>query len=290
MLRLAAIAAAALFVFSGVKPATAADTRNVAYAPVPMDSWIVTVKANAVAQPRWVGSDMMSAFAYPSMSFRKASDKPKFSSPDDGITIDGLQMGGISLAPVFKYRAGRYNGSMAELTGIHDTRWTLEGGIAASAWIGENIRTKVEIRRGFRYKDGFEASFGADLVKSFSNWTVAIGPRLTLADASFMRNHFGVTARDASLNSKVWATSPPPGSSRSASTARRPISSTRPGRPPSTAAMTGWSAGIRRCRKMAASTGRMTWCVIAAANCRCASLPRKSPSSARSTVRRLASA
>ena len=208
MLRIAAIIVAALIVFSGIKPTSAADTRDMAFANVPMDSWIVTVKAHVVSQPAWTGSNAMSAFAYPSLSFRRANEKPRWSSPDDGITIDGMQMAGITLAPVFKYRAGRYNGSRPELFGIHDTKWTFEGGVAASAWVTPNIRARAEIRRGFRGKDGFEASFGADFVKSFRSWTFAIGPRVTLADASFMRNHFGVTHRDAFLNPKVTVYKP----------------------------------------------------------------------------------
>lgn len=208
MLRFAAICAAALFVILGIRPAPAADTREIAYAPVPMDAWIVTVKGHVVTSPRWTGSDEQTVFAYPSLSFRKANEKPRWSSPDDGITIDGMQMAGITLAPVFKYRAGRYDGQNASLRGIHDARWTLEGGVAASTWLGQNVRARVELRRGFRAKDGFEASFGADFVKSFSRWTVALGPRIAVADASFMRNHFGVTALDAFRNPSVTAYKP----------------------------------------------------------------------------------
>jgi outer membrane scaffolding protein for murein synthesis (MipA/OmpV family) len=211
MLRLAVVGLAALFVILGIRPSPAADTRNIAYAPVPMDAWIVTVKAHVITSPRWTGSDEQGLFAYPSLSFRKASEKPRWSSPDDGITIDGMQMAGITLAPVFKYRAGRYDGQHRELRGIHDARWTLEGGVAASTWLGQNVRARVELRRGFRAKDGFEASFGTDFVKSFRSWTVAIGPRLAIADASFMRNHFGVTPLDALRNPRVTAYKPQAG-------------------------------------------------------------------------------
>lgn len=205
MLRFAAVICAAFLVFSGVKPVRAADTTDLAFASKSMDTWIVTVKANTVVSPRWSGSQDMSFLAYPSLSFRKAGEKPRFSSPDDGISIDGISWGGLSLSPVFKYRGGRYDGQNKELHGIHDAKWTLEGGLQATYWIGSNIRTKVEIRRGFRGKDGFEASFGADFVQSFNNdkWTVAIGPRLALADSRFMRYRYGVTALDAKYNTKV---------------------------------------------------------------------------------------
>lgn len=211
MLRIAAIIIAALIVFSGVKPSSAADTRDIAFASTPIDTWIVTVKANAVAGPRWVGSDQFGFIAYPSMSFRRASEKPKFSSPDDGISIDGITMAGLSLSPVFRFKGGRSGKDHYELAGIHQTKWSIESGIQATYWIGENIRAKAEIRRGFRGKDGFEASFGADFVKSFGGWTVAVGPRLAIADASYMRYNFGVTAGDAMRNARVTEYKPAAG-------------------------------------------------------------------------------
>lgn len=204
MMRLIAGATAAFLVFSGYQPAKAADTTRMAFAPSTMDGYIVTVKGNILASPKYQGADPLSIIGYPSLSFRKAGETPKFSSPDDGIGFALYDQNRFSAGLVFRYKGGRYDGSDKDLRGIHDVRWTVESGGFVEAWAHENIRLRAELRRGFREKDGFAATLGMDWVKSFSGWTVAIGPRLAFADGSYMRHNFGVTARDAALNPRVW--------------------------------------------------------------------------------------
>ena len=203
MLRRLVLIVSAVAGFAGLGSARAADTTKVAFAPTTMDGYIVTIKGNVLASSKWDGAGVMSAIAYPTASFRKASSTPKFSSPDDGIGFGIVDTQQFTAGPVFRYRAGRYDGSDKDLRGIHDARWTVESGVFADAWITPNLRARMEVARGFRQKDGFTANMGLDLVNSFNSWTVAIGPRLVIADGSFMRNHFGVTARDALLNPRV---------------------------------------------------------------------------------------
>ena len=203
MVRLAVALLAAIVVFSGVKPSAAADTAKIAFAPVTMDSWIVTVKGNVFASPKWNGSKDVVPVFYPSASIRRNGEKPKWSSPDDGIGMDAYQNGNFSAGPVARLFGGRYWTGNQELRGIHKVPWTVEGGAFATYWVTPEVRLRGELRRGFREKDGFQASFGADVVQSFRSWTVAIGPRLTLADGSYMRTHFGVTNLDAARNIKV---------------------------------------------------------------------------------------
>ena len=203
MVRIAVALLAAVIVFSGVKPSAAADTSKIAFAPVTMDSWIVTVKGNLFASPKWDGSKNVTPVFYPSASLRRASEPPKWSSPDDGISLEAYQNGNFSAGPVGRIQTGRYWGTNSELRGIHKVPWTVEGGAFASYWLTPELRLRGELRRGFREKDGFQANFGADIVQSFRSWTVAIGPRLVVADGSYMRTHFGVTNEDAIRNLKV---------------------------------------------------------------------------------------
>lgn len=203
MLRLRSGLLSAATLIAGLLPATAADTRSVAFAPTTIDGYIVTVRVNAVTSPRWQGASLMSAIAYPSMSFRKASETPKFASPDDAIGFGIIKNDQFSIGPAFRYRSGRYDGGDKDLRGLHDVRWTVESGVYADVWINPNLRARGEIRRGFREKDGFTANLGLDLVNSFNSWTVAIGPRLAISDGSFMRHNFGVTQRDALLNPRL---------------------------------------------------------------------------------------
>lgn len=168
--------------------------------------WVVTVKGNLRVSPKWSGSDDHTFIGFPSLSFRRPGTTPRWSSPDDsiGYRIDMNDV--FSFGPVVSYRSGRYDGSNRELTGIHDVRWTLEPGVFLQVWaVPDTLRARIEIRRGFREKDGFVADIGADWVNKFGALTVAVGPRVSLADGSFMRNQYGVTELDAYRNGQVTA-------------------------------------------------------------------------------------
>lgn len=195
--------AASAVVLSGA--ALAADPVRMASNPTTADSWIVTVKVNAVTSPKWNGADANGFIVYPSLSVRKAGEPAKFSSPDDGIGFAILDSNGFSMGPVLRYRSGRYNGSNAELRGIHDVRWTVEPGVFANYWITPNLRVHGELRHGVRTADGLRASFGLDVVNTFGAWTLAIGPRLALANGHAMRTNYGVTVQDAAWNPNVYA-------------------------------------------------------------------------------------
>ncbi len=193
----------AVFAILASGAALAADTSRIATNPATADSWIVTVKVNAVTSPKWTGSDANGFIAYPSLSFRKAGEPVKFSSPDDGIGMAIVDSGSFSMGPVVRYRAGRYNGSNAELRGIHDVRWTVEPGVFANLWLTPNFRARAELRHGVRSEDGLHANFGVDAVNTFGAWALAIGPRLSLANGHYMRTNYGVTAQDAAWSPRV---------------------------------------------------------------------------------------
>ncbi|HRJ69083.1 MAG TPA: MipA/OmpV family protein [Beijerinckiaceae bacterium] len=194
---------ACAFAMTVAGSAMAAD-KPTPYTPTPASGWIVTVKANAVSGPKWDGADTNGFIAYPSLSFRRAGTKPKWSSPDDGIGFSLVDTGPFEMGPVARIRSGRYNGGDWRLAGIHDVKWTVEPGVFANFWITPNLRARAEARHGFRSQDGFHANFGLDWVQAFDRFTFAIGPRLEVADSKFMRTNFGVTALDASRNALVW--------------------------------------------------------------------------------------
>lgn len=166
--------------------------------------WVVTVEGNVVVSPKWSGADKYSPIAFPSLSLRRPGEVPVWSSPDDSVSYRMPINEIFSIGPVIAYRSGRYTGGNRELTGIHDVRWTLEPGVFLQAWVVPNVlRARIEIRRGFRDKDGFVADIGADWVNQIGALSVGIGPRASFADGSFMRNQYGVTYQDAALNGQV---------------------------------------------------------------------------------------
>lgn len=167
--------------------------------------WVVTVKGNIGWTPKWDGANMNSLFGFPSASLRRPGEKPEWSSPDESVGYNIKVNDVFSLGPIVGYRAGRYVSGNRDLQGIHDTKWTLEPGVFFQVWAVPNVlRARIEIRRGFRAKDGFVADIGADWVNTFGDLTVAVGPRLSIADGSFMRYNYGVTLQDAFRNGQVY--------------------------------------------------------------------------------------
>ncbi len=197
----AAMLTAASF-FSGVARAESDFLQTIGLA----GPWIVTVKGTVATSPKWDGSHINTLFGFPSMSLRRPNEKPVWSSPDESVGYNIRVNEMFSLGPVIAYRAGRYNTGDRDLDGIHDTDWTLEPGLFMQAWIVPNVlRARIEVRRGFRAKEGFVADMGADWVNTFGNLAVAVGPRMSLGDGPFMRNYYGVTELDAARNAGVTA-------------------------------------------------------------------------------------
>lgn len=165
------------------------------------NAWLVTIKANVSVSPKWNGSDEFSGIGYPSVSFRRPWTAEEWSSPSDSIGFAFIDTNGFSLGVVGAYRGGRDSSSVERLIGLRDTRWTIEGGLFAQYWFApEFLRARLEVRRGFRSEDGFIADLGADLVHKYDRFTFALGPRVSVADGRFMRNHFGVTYEDSIRN------------------------------------------------------------------------------------------
>ena len=176
----------------------------VAVAPAPAANpygWLVTVNAKGVLSPKFAGASRLGFAGYPTLSFRRPGAPVIWSSPDDSIDFALIRTERLALGPALNFRSGRSARDNPELAGVHRTRWTLEGGVFADLWLLPNaLRARAELRRGFRREDGLVASLGADYVTQVGAWTLAAGPRLKLADARFMRLHFGVTADDAARN------------------------------------------------------------------------------------------
>lgn len=166
--------------------------------------WVVTANGKVVVSPRWSGSDKYSAIAYPTLSFTRPGEQREWESPDDSVSYRIPLNDVVSVGPVIAYRSGRYTTDDRNLAGIHDVRWTLEPGLFFQVWaVPKVLRARIEIRRGFRDKDGFVADLGVDWVNQIGGFTIGVGPRMSIADGSYMRNQYGVTFQDAALNGQV---------------------------------------------------------------------------------------
>ncbi len=192
---------------SALLPARAADPVFATPAVLP-SGWIVTVKGNLKVGPSYPGSDDLSFFGYPSLSFRRAGTPERFSAPDDGLSFSFLEDSAVRVGVVGRFQGGRYLEDNRELFGLKKIDWAVEPGLFLEYWPVEFLRARAEIRRGFNGHEGFVADLGLDVVQRFGAVTLSAGPRLSLGDDTFTRTYFGVTPLEAALNGQVAAYKP----------------------------------------------------------------------------------
>ena len=201
------IAVVVALAFSG--PALAADmASDLMTSPLPTSGWIVSLKLNGIVEPEFLGSDDYSGIGFPSFSFRKAGTPEGFAAADDGVDFSLFGNEYFSVGPVGRYASGRYNGASRELRGLDSIGWTVQLGAYGEVWPTEWLRGRLEVRHGLNGDTGFVADLAGDVVVRPGQWTLAIGPRMTLGDEQYMDTYFGVTKGAAARNGRVSAYSP----------------------------------------------------------------------------------
>lgn len=185
-------------------PAFAADVPQAdaqMFSAAPASGWIVTIKATAIAQPEYEGSDDYSAVAYPSISFRRADAPYRFSAPDDGISFGLVEFDKLRMGVVGRFRGERDNDG--ERSGLDEVDWTIEAGVFAEYWAFDWLRARVEVRRGFNGHEGFVADAGLDGVMNHGAWVLSAGPRIGFGDSEYMGTYFDVSADEAFDNAAI---------------------------------------------------------------------------------------
>lgn len=166
-------------------------------APVSSDQWIVTVKGTIGVSPAWPGADRLSFFGYPSIGYRKIGEKPRFTAPTDGASIELYDTSWLRAGAVVGYSGGRYSGQERRLWGLKDAGWSVQPGVFVDIWPADFLRLRGELRYAVGNAHGFVGMLGADLVQSVDRFTFAIGPRLKWGGQKFNNDMFGVRFQDA---------------------------------------------------------------------------------------------
>lgn len=172
------------------------------------EGWIVTVTGKVQAGPRYPGSDEITLFGYPSLSFRRIGEPKRFGTPDDGVSIALYDTMQFRAGLAGRFRGGRYLEDDRRLLGLDDVRWAVEPGVFVEFWPVDFLRARAELRHGVNGHHGFVADLGLDLVQRFGPATASIGPRLALGDSDFARAYFGVSTPESALNGIVEPYSP----------------------------------------------------------------------------------
>lgn len=104
---------------------------------------------------------------------------------------------GFTIGPSFRYVSERDSADHAALTGLDnvDAAFELGGRIAYTFGF---LRVHANLRQGFGGHDGLVGEAGLDLVAFPDSRTeIGVGPRLSYADADYMRTYFGVTPAES---------------------------------------------------------------------------------------------
>ncbi|EJN03144.1 MipA/OmpV family protein [Phyllobacterium sp. YR531] len=163
--------------------------------------WYLTLGAKGFVAPRYDGASDYRLLAAPVISLGRAGKSEKFSSLNDNASIGFVDTGVFRAGLTGKLVSGRDDDDSRDLKGLHDTDWGVEVGGFAEFYPTDNIRGRVEVRRGIGAHDGVVADFAVD---AFTDITptirVSAGPRATVATKDYFREYYGVNPAESAAS------------------------------------------------------------------------------------------
>ena len=197
--------------------------------------------------PNWEGAKTYSFLD--TLSFRASHRAHEWSAPDDGFDFSVYESRGFSFGPV----AATSSAGIAPTTRAGCSAFTTCAGASSRGLRrvladSRYVATRIELRHGSGFGDGFVADAAVDYLWHFGSATFAFGPRLGLGDQDFLRREYGVTLTDALQNGSCTPFKPDGGlrSAGVATSVTYDLSQAWSAVP--MAATTGWSRTPRRAR------------------------------------------
>lgn len=181
-----------------IEPACAADGETASKAH---PGFIVTLGASVESSPDYPGARRTGVSALPSIDIRRFGEVDELSALDDGIDYGLLDIAGFELGPVIGFR-DRRNSAAAGFPGLHDVSFDVDAGVFLQTWLlPDQLRFRTEIRQALTNGSGLEVDSGIDWFRRLGDdWTLAIGPRLSFANAAYMKSYFGVSPGEAAAS------------------------------------------------------------------------------------------
>lgn len=156
---------------------------------------VFTIRGGLSARPEYFGAEDYAIG--PDLGFRLHYGR--IAGREVG-SVTGDRALGFSVAPSFRYVAGRSADDYSELAGLDDIDPAVELGIGAR-YAFPNVEVFADVRQGFGGHDGLVGEVGADLVMEPSDrLTLRLGPRVAVGDDSFNDTYFGVTAAESAAS------------------------------------------------------------------------------------------
>lgn len=147
-----------------------------------------------LGKPAFGGSRDLEPSIKPILQFRREGQREWLSLPSDHGGPVLFQTEQFRFGPSLNFVGERKATDHAGLAGLEVVPWALEGGIYFEFWPTSELRSRVEVRRGFNGHEGIVANLSADVVlRPDERWMLTVGPRLSIADADYMGTYFGVS-------------------------------------------------------------------------------------------------
>ena len=172
--------------------ASAADT---IFSSAPASAWTVTLGVEGRVLPTFEGAKSFNWTAFPVFQVRRSGTNDRFRSPRDGFSFAVYDESNFRFGPTGKIKRYRHEGDSPALSGLGNVDWALELGVFAEYWWLPWLRTRGELRNGIGGHHGLVADLSADAVYNFApQWTLAGGPRMTLASSAAVDPYFSISA------------------------------------------------------------------------------------------------
>jgi outer membrane scaffolding protein for murein synthesis (MipA/OmpV family) len=157
------------------------------------DDWIVTLSAQGNVGPAYPGATRYSFSGFPGIGLRRASEAEPFSTPDDGFSFAFYNTSLFRFGAVGRLVGDRSKHDNRDLAGLAYVPYSLEIGGFAEVTPLPWARLRVELRQAVTGYDGLTGTVGADVWKTWSQWTLSVGPRAYFGDDKYARTYFSVT-------------------------------------------------------------------------------------------------
>ncbi|SCB46454.1 Outer membrane scaffolding protein for murein synthesis, MipA/OmpV family [Rhizobium miluonense] len=167
------------------------------------DTWVVTLGATVEYGPTYEGSKHYSFGVLPSFDLHRLGEAPEYSAPDDNFDYGLFNIGGLEIGPVVGFRDDRLDLDNLRLQSQRRVHWNLDAGGFAQYWLKDNqLRFRTEVRQSLWGGDGLIADLALDWFQPVGDkWLLSAGPRLSLANTTYMRSNFGISPNSPAVRS-----------------------------------------------------------------------------------------
>jgi outer membrane protein len=131
---------------------------------------------------------------------RARGDTPfAFEAPDESFGFTLADAAGLEFGPALGFEGKRRRTDIA--LPLHEVGFSFEVGGFAQTYLAPQLRLRAEARKAVSGHRGWVGEVSMDYVmRDRDDWLLSIGPRVTLADATYHRAWYGVTPADRAVS------------------------------------------------------------------------------------------